>query len=229
MNEQDLPLVSVIIPVYNGDRYLGEAIESILAQSYQNSEIILIDDGSTDNTADIAQSFASVRYVYQTHGGCGAAMNRGIDLANGDFLAFLDADDLWTTEKLERQMALFVAQPDLDAVFSHVQQFYSPDIPVENRIAAHYAQEVMAGYYSSTLLIRREALHRVGHFQTEWRLGPFIDWFARAQDQHLIMLLMPEVLAKRRIHDANSGILHKDNKAANLTRVLRASLQRRRQ
>jgi len=100
------PLISVIIPVYNGERYLAEAIESALAQTWEPVEIIIVDDGSTDGSADVASRFASsVKYDLQPHAGPGAARNRGARLARGDYLAFLDADDLWLKEKLKLQMA----------------------------------------------------------------------------------------------------------------------------
>ncbi len=99
-----MKLVSVIIPVYNYDRYLGEAIESALGQTYQHLEVIVVDDGSTDQSGEVARSFAGrgVRYCHQVHAGIGPARNRGVELAQGEFLAFLDADDRWPLEKLER-------------------------------------------------------------------------------------------------------------------------------
>src|ERR1700758_706720 len=103
MNEKSL--ISVIIPVYNAEKYLAEAIESVLAQTYRPIEVIVVDDGSTDSSADIAKRFASVRYCFQSHSGLGATRNRGIDLSQGKFLAFLDADDLWVEDKLTHQMA----------------------------------------------------------------------------------------------------------------------------
>src|SRR5436305_1029668 len=94
--DNNQPMISVIIPVYNGERYLGEAIESVLAQSYHWLEIILVDDGSTDGSATVAKQFSpAVQVVRQPNLGAGAARNRGIALAQGEFLAFLDADDLW--------------------------------------------------------------------------------------------------------------------------------------
>jgi len=228
MNPLDTQLVSVIIPVYNGARYLGEAIESVLAQSYHPSEIIVVDDGSTDYTAKVAQHFESVQYVYQPNSGCGPARNRGVDSAHGAFLAFLDADDLWVNGKLSSQMAAFAAQPDLEAVFGHIQQFYSPDIEPQKQIHAHYAEKIMVGYHADTMVIRSEAFHRVGYFQPEWLFGQFIDWFSRAQEQELKMRLLPNILAKRRIHDTNTGIQKKDDAVIARISILRAALNRRR-
>jgi len=104
---KDHLLISVIIPVYNCDRYLGEAIESVLSQTYRPLEILIIDDGSTDNSAEIAKSFIPhIQYYYQPHNGfVSKALNRGISLSQGAFLAFLDSDDLWSdSNKLTKQM-----------------------------------------------------------------------------------------------------------------------------
>ena len=108
-------LVSVIIPVYNGELYLDEAIESALGQPYRPIEVIVVDDGSTDGSAEVAKQFDSpMRYCFQPNAGLGAARNKGISLAQGSFFAFLDADDLWLENKLTRQMALFDKNPELD-------------------------------------------------------------------------------------------------------------------
>src|SRR3982751_2380169 len=96
----ELPLVSVIIPVHNGAKYLRAALESVLAQTYSPFEVIVVDDGSVDDSGVIAQSFNDVRYIHQANQGVAAARNHGIEAARGDFFAFLDQDDLWTPEKL---------------------------------------------------------------------------------------------------------------------------------
>jgi glycosyltransferase involved in cell wall biosynthesis len=98
-------LISCIVPVYNGERYLGETLDSIFAQTYQPLEIIVVDDGSTDGTATVAASYGQrVRYLCQTNQGKAAARNRGFGAAQSEFIAFIDADDLWHPEKLTRQI-----------------------------------------------------------------------------------------------------------------------------
>src|SRR5262245_20840904 len=99
-------LISCIVPVFNGERYLGEAIESILKQSYRPIEIIIADDGSTDDTVTVAARYGTqIRYLRQSNAGPAAARNLGLSVAAGEFVAFLDADDIWHPEKLARQMA----------------------------------------------------------------------------------------------------------------------------
>src|SRR5919205_4589183 len=102
------PPIIVIIPVYNGESYVAEAIESILDQTYRPAEVIVVDDGSTDNTAEVVKRFGDVvQYHHQPNRGAGAARNRGVELSHGEFLAFLDADDLWHKDKLAHQIQAF--------------------------------------------------------------------------------------------------------------------------
>src|SRR5262249_26420702 len=122
------PLVSVLMPVYNREAYLAGAIESILAQTYRPLEIIVVDDGSTDASAAIAQRYAEVRYAYQPHAGIAAARNRTLSLARGEYLAFLDSDDLWEPSTLDRQMAVMLSAPELGMLFGHVIEFVSPEL-----------------------------------------------------------------------------------------------------
>ena len=110
----DLPLVSVVIPAYNCERYLGRAIRSVLAQTYPRIECIVVDDGSTDGTAEVIDRFGSaVRAIRQENGGAAAARNAGIRTATGRYIAFLDADDYWLRNKLELQIHILEKNPDL--------------------------------------------------------------------------------------------------------------------
>src|SRR5262249_4642642 len=122
-NGEHKPRVSVIIPAFNCEAYLAEAIESALGQTYLPAEVIVIDDGSTDGTAAVAQSFGSpVRYDYQDHNGIGTGRTRGAELATGDLLASLDADDRWVADKLEMQLGAWQANPGVDMIFGQARQ-----------------------------------------------------------------------------------------------------------
>ena len=221
--------VSVIVPVYDGGRFIAEALDSILGQTQQPAEIIVVDDGSTDDTATVVVRYvARVHYDLQPHRGSGAARNRGVALARGSFLAFLDADDLWAPQKLERQLAAFAREPDLDAVFCHLEQFQTEtDGPPDGR-RVRYVGEVLPGYAPGTMLIRAAAFDRVGSFKCGLAAGEFIDWFARAVDLDLRMRLLAEVLARRRIHDANLGIRCRQEARLAYARVMGDVLRRRR-
>jgi glycosyltransferase involved in cell wall biosynthesis len=112
----DKSLISVIIPVYNGEKYLAEAVESVFAQTYRSIEVIIVDDGSTDRSGEISQRFGpSIHYILRSHEGSGAARNHGVAVARGTYCAFLDADDLWMEDKLTRQIAVFRDGPHLVA------------------------------------------------------------------------------------------------------------------
>jgi glycosyltransferase involved in cell wall biosynthesis len=222
-------LVSVIIPVYNCETYLAEAIDSVLAQTYAPVEIIVVDDGSTDGSAQVAARYAPrVRCLHQENSGIGAARNRGIEQASGNLLTFLDADDLWSPDKLARQVVALDLDPKLDMIFGLARQFRSPDLEAEVATAATATETVMVGYVPGTMLIRRESFARVGLFATGWRVGEFVDWYARAMDLGLKSHMLQEVVLNRRLHDTNIGIVA-PNARADYLRVLKASLDRRRE
>jgi len=222
------PLVSVIIPVYNYERYLAQAIKSVLAQTYRPVEIIVVDDGSTDGSAEVTKRFTSpVKYCFQHHSGIGAARNCGIHLTQGDLIAFLDADDLWMKDKLARQMKALNDNPELDMVFGYARQFYSPDLAKSMKEKVHYPQETMPAYCAGTLLIKRATFLSVGFFATDCCVGEFIDWYLKAMELGLTSLMLPAVLMKRRVHSKNTVICHTNSKTDYL-RILKASLDRRR-
>jgi len=128
------PLISCIVAVFNGERYLKEALDSILAQTYRPLEILVVDDGSTDRTTEIVSEYSdTVRYFWQSNAGPGAARNAGIKLAKGEFIAFLDADDLWHKKKLTRQISSFKARPDLEMCVTHAQNFWVPELKEEEK------------------------------------------------------------------------------------------------
>lgn len=224
---EDSRLISIIIPVYNRARYLAEAIESVLAQTYRPIEIIVVDDGSTDGTADVARRFSeTVRYFYQSNSGCSAARNKGIENTLGSFFSFLDSDDLWVEEKLSRQMAVFDSDENLDMVFGQVSHFYCPDLEQHKREKQLNPTEIMPGYHAGTLLIKRESFLRVGLFDINYELGEFIDWYGKAKEIGMKSVILPEVVMKRRIHSSNS-VLNR-NAHVGYVRVIKAALDRRR-
>lgn len=220
--------ISVIIPVYNGERYLAEAIESVRSQTYQPLEIIVVNDGSTDGSAEVAKRFApAVQYCYQPNRGAAAARNHGIKLAQGKFLAFLDADDLWVANKLAYQIQTFNDDPFLDMVFGHVQQFHSPELDKAVKQQIKIPQEVIPGQHVGAMLIKRDSFVRVGNFNTDLELTELIDWYARAEEVGLNSLMLPEVVMKRRLHKASQGTYKRQHRQE-YVHVLKAALDRRR-
>lgn len=125
------PLVSVVIPAWNAERWIAETLDSVQGQTWPSLEIIVVDDGSTDRTAAIVQTdFPTVRYIHQSNAGQGAARNRGAEAANGEFIAFLDSDDLWLPEKIESQLRLIAGKPEVSLVFCDYDSFgETPNLP----------------------------------------------------------------------------------------------------
>ena len=224
----NVPLVSVVITVFNGEKYLIEAIESVLGQTYRSFELIVVDDGSTDNSGAIAKSFASqLQYFYQDNGGQGIALNRGIELSRGCFLSFLDADDIWKENKLMHQIEALDNNPDADMVFGQVEQFYSSELDENHRKRIRIPARVMPGFFKGSMLIKQDSFFRVGTFDTRWKLGDFIDWYARAVDEGLKSIMLSEVVMLRRIHADNTGIRERKLRPE-FVKILKASLDRRR-
>lgn len=223
----DNPLVSVIIPVYNCERYLGAAIQSALDQSYSPLEVIVVDDGSDDHSAEVAKQFGSpVRYSLQPHAGAGAARNHGVELAQGVFLTFLDADDLWVTDKLALQMAAFDADPTLDIVAGHVRHFHSPELDESIAKKIYCPPDLMPGHLAGAL-IRRDFFERVGPLETNWQIGEFISWYMRATESGARLLMIPDLLVWRRLHETNSTLRNRQ-RFTEYAHVLKTSLDRRR-
>ncbi len=228
------PLISCIVPAFNGERYLGEALDSILAQTYRPLEVLVADDGSTDGTAAVLVGYGPlVRSLWQLNAGPAAARNLGLRTAGGEFIAFLDADDLWHPEKLTRQMARFAARPELDLCVTHARNFWIPEL--RERAALYRGHPRMTaslpGYSPVTLLARRALFDTVGGFDVTLPVGEDTDWFLRAAEHAAVMELLPDVLVYRRLHQTNMGwrALPRDSKEREVfVRVIKASLDRRR-
>lgn len=224
-----LPLVSVIIPVYNGELYLAQSIESILSQQKANFELIIVDDGSTDQTAAVVKTFASCcRYHYQPRLGAAAARNKGVKLAQGSFLAFNDADDEWTPDKLFLQMQAFNLNPQLDMAFGYVKNYLSPELSAQSKNKISCPENALPGYNSTTMLIKHSSFLSVGFFSEKWKLGEFVDWFSRAVEKNLTHFIIPQVLLNRRLHENNQGRQER-HFYPDYAKILKQSLDRRRQ
>lgn len=216
--------LSVIIPAYDAARYIAEALESVLAQLPDESEVLVVDDGSTDDTAAIAESFG-VRVIRAPHAGIGATVNRAMLEARGEWIASIDADDRWLPKKTALQFAALDADPALDMVFGHVRQFLSPEITDAGRFA--FTGEPMPGLHRGSMLIRRTAWQRVGEMDTQLVLGEFIGWYARAIDAGLTSRMMSDVVYERRVHGRNTVIREREAYGDYL-RVVKATMDRRR-
>lgn len=221
-------LVSVVIPAYNAERYIREAIESVLAQDYRPIEVIVVDDGSSDATATIVESFGSeVRCIRQENAGTAAARNVGVQASRGAFLAHHDADDLWTPGRLSLQMKALEAHPELDAVSGHVQIFFSPELSEEERRNIRNPTSPVPGHVATSMLMRRRSYDRIGASRGEWIVGSDLDWYARAQEAGFRFEILPDIVLLRRLHQGNKGRVQRA-RAGDRLHILKQALDRRR-
>lgn len=197
-------LVSVVIPAHNSGPYIVPALDSILAQQYRPIEILVVDDGSTDGTAQRVRGYSpEVRVIEQEQHGHPAARNAGIRAAAGDFLAFLDHDDLWNPDKLNLQIAAFERDPALDLVFGQIQNFFTPEMPQEERARLAVPLQPLPGLLQGAMLARRRSFDRVGLFSEKRSIGDFLDWYGRAMVLRLNVAMLAETVVYRRIHANN--------------------------
>ena len=222
-------LVSCVVPVHDGERFLGEALDSVLEQTYEPLEIVVVDDGSTDGTAEVAAGYGeAIRYFHQENAGPSAARNRGVEASRGELIAFLDADDLWVPEKTATQVRALRERPELDFCVGHIQNFWMEELAEEERwFSDREFSDPLPGYSLVTLLARRSVFEEVGGFDPDLGTGEDNDWFLRARDRDVPHRMMPELLARRRLHADN---LTREDLASRdtLLRNLKASLDRRR-
>jgi glycosyltransferase involved in cell wall biosynthesis len=216
------PLVSVVIPVFNGERFLREAVESVLAQKYAPLEIIMVDDGSTDGTADVARSLPeTVRYLHQSNQGPAAARNRGIEHAQGSLIAFADADDLWPEDKLALQLPYLMRDPAAEIVMGRIQQVLLSETGAEN-----FAEPAFSVNLGSAI-IRKSVFERVGLFDETMRYSEDVDWFMRAREGGAAIVTIDAVTLLYRQHDQNMT-RGKSTSELNVLKALKRSLDRRR-
>jgi len=224
------PLISCIVPAFNGERYLKEALDSILAQTYRPLEILVADDGSTDATAAVVARYGEqVRYLCQSTAGPAAARNLGLRAALGALVAFLDQDDLWHPEKLSRQLSRFQARPTLDLCVTHVRMFWISGLREEAARHRHHRRaQAVPGYTTGTLLARRRLFDTVGRFNPSLWFSDASDWFLRAGERRAVMELLPDVLMFHRVHRDNLSRRLAAASRAEYVGIVKASLDRRR-
>jgi glycosyltransferase involved in cell wall biosynthesis len=215
-------VISVIVTTFNCAAYLGAAIESVISQTLAADEIIVVDDGSSDGSAELVRQYGSrVLYLWQSNQGPGAARSLGIRVARGELLGFLDSDDLWLPCKLELQKAALDEDPALDLVFGKTVQFRDSDPDTTGSVD----ERAQPSPLISCLLARRTAFDRVGLLRTDLR-AEFVEWYLRAQEAGLRMRTLDELIVKRRVHEGNFTKRHDLRRDYLLS--LKASLDRRR-
>ena len=201
--------VSVIIPVYNGARYLVESIESALLQGNLTLEVLVIDDGSTDESAEIADKHVSerVRVYRKENGGVASACNLGVQNSKGQFIAFLDADDLWRPLKLQKQLELLSIRSDIGVVTSMQQNFWMPGLEHEAESNPDLKKPLPG--VGSTFLARKSVFDQCGLLDHEFRNRDIQEWIVRVKREGYGHQTLNEILVDRRIHEANDSRIRK--------------------
>ena len=227
------PLVSVVIPTYNNPAMSAEAVESVLAQTYPAREIIVVDDGSTEDIASLAAYEDRIQLIRNEHAGPAVARNAGLRAAKGQVFAFLDSDDLWMPAKLERCVAALREHPEAGVIYTAVRiheldtgaRYLLPQYTMNGRMARALFVECR-GVNTSTLVVRRECLEKA---------GPFDEELFRAQDWDLMIRLaeaceyrrVPEPLTERRLHAGSLSVRRADLYAKYNLMVIRKAVARR--
>ena len=227
----DAQRITCIVPVYNAEAFLAQSLDSALAQTRPPDEIILVDDGSTDGSAAVAKRYDEhVTYAYQANGGPAAARNRALDMAQGSLIAFLDADDWWHPEALERHLAHFAAQPALQISLSHVEHVWEAGT---DSLREHFQKrgivEDMPGYLLQASVMRRDVFETVGRFDDSYTFLDDIDWFSRARHCGIVMDMMADVLTYRRMHGENITVVRAEEGHADYPLLIKKKLMRERE
>jgi glycosyltransferase involved in cell wall biosynthesis len=209
------PLVSVVIPTYNYGRFIGETVESALAQTYRPVETIVVDDGSTDDTRERLAVYGSrVRYIYQQNRGLSAARNAGIRASQGEFIALLDSDDLWMPDKLERQVAVCVQEPDSGLVaterFAIDETGQRLDYVAESCAQAGFCELTMRdllefpAFSPSSVVARKGALMAVGGFDESLTAVEDMEMWVRIAARFRVLRLNATLTGQRFHHRSMS-------------------------
>jgi glycosyltransferase involved in cell wall biosynthesis len=198
--------VSVLMTVRDGARYLGEALDSILGQREPPGEVVVVDDGSTDDTPQVLDAYRDrCRVLRQEPAGTAAGLNRAVAASTGGVLAFLDADDVWPPDSLAVRLDRLAGDDRPDLVWGRVEQFVSPDVPDDRRRSLHFDPTPSGAQQIGTLLVRRAAFDHVGPFDESLPSASSIDWISRARAVGLRAASVDDVVVRRRLHQTNMG------------------------
>ncbi len=208
------PLVSIVIPAYNAAAYVREAVDSALAQTYAEKEVIVVDDGSTDGTAEVLASYrdaGAIVYVRQENKGLSAARNTGIRAAKGEFIALLDADDIFLPDKIGRQVAYLLAHPECGVCYCDIYHFYEEEPEKMRKLDYRYysGDEVFPNLLRMnfinplSVVLRKSEIDRVGVFNESYRRSEDWEYWMRLVRHGVRFEHLPEILAKYRMRKAS--------------------------
>jgi len=219
--------VSVILPIYNGSKYLSKCIKSILDQSYQHYEFIVIDDGSTDDSAAIVANYPAISYWKTTNQGVAAARNLGIEKASGDWICFIDQDDIWTNDSLKLRLDLSQKMPHGKVIIGKQKWFLDGLNEVPSWVKPEQMQNDLDGYLLGCALLKKDLFEQYGLFDTSFRFSSDFDWFFRLKDDAVKFNQIDEVVLEKRIHALNES-RHAEKSLKELSRAIYHSIKRKR-
>jgi glycosyltransferase involved in cell wall biosynthesis len=220
-------LISVIVPAYNRGKYIGAALDSILGQDYRPIEIVVVDDGSTDNTASIARSYPDVRYIFQENQGPVVARNTGLANCTGELISFLDADDFWPLNKLRIQSDYLAAHPEVGCVIAKSRNFLEEGMNLPRWISEDMMTEDGGGWTLGSSLAHRWVFDNIGHLNVLFPFGDDLEWCMRVREANIPLCFISEVLLHRRIHSSNISE-NQNALARDRVRLVKAFMDRKR-
>jgi glycosyltransferase involved in cell wall biosynthesis len=219
------PLVSIIMPVYNGEKYVSQALESLFKDVYRPIEVIAVDDGSSDNTAQIIEEYENVHYIYQDHEGVASARNKGIAVSRGEIIAFLDCDDIWQPNRLTATVSYFQQRPEIGYVLGKEMMFVESGCEVPPWVKPEWLEKPQDASNTGVLVARRATFDLVGLFNA-YIVGEDTEWLVRASEAGVPVARLPEVVLHRRIHEENLSVNMLQMRKDNLMRIARESIHR---
>ena len=223
MGDAATPSASIVIPVYNGARFLAQAIESCLAQDHRADEIIVVDDGSTDASVDIARGFAAVRVLeLDANRGPATARNRGAEVSRGAVLVFHDADDVMTRHRLAVQLHTLLERPACEVLLGRQRHLVEPGQEVPGWARAELGRDEAVGVPLGVVTVRRESFERVRGFNPAFRVGEDSDFLVRCRAAGIDITVLDDVIVERRIHADNT--MHTAHRSGEVTRALLRSI-----
>ena len=201
----DCSLVSIVIAVKNAEQFLRQALESIAAQDFQNHETIVVDGRSTDGTRTIAASYPWTKIVDQEGTGFAQAWNLGIDTARGDFIAFLDSDDIWPPHSLAVRAKQLQSDLGIDCVIGRVRFFVEDGHPIPHAFRPELLNGSHVAYMPGTAMLRRRVFDTLGKFEENWQIANDLVWFAKLRSSGARVEVIDDVLLQKRIHSSNAS------------------------
>lgn len=221
-----MPSISVIIPAHQAEKYIAQAVASVRSQNWPGEiEIIVIDDGSADNTAAIAESLG-VRVIRKAQGGAASARNEGLRAAAGEFILLLDADDMFTPGSVEAMYAA-MEQNDADAVFAMAEDFLSPELSDAQKAELKPRAAAYGGVLPGCSLIRRRVFDTIGLFDDTMKSGETVAWLLKLRDAGIKSVQLPVVTLRRRLHLTNTGRVQQKQEMANYAALLRKRMMKK--